>query len=101
MFLDACEFLRRFLLHVLPRGLQRIRHYGLLSNRLREARLAECRRLLATPSPAQTRMTTRLDYRDRFAQLTGRSLRDCPVCRQGQMVCIECFLPGALSRAPP
>ncbi|MGF6998822.1 IS91 family transposase [Paraburkholderia sp. GAS32] len=100
MRLHAHEFLRRFLLHVLPHGLQRIRHYGLLSNRLRATRIAACRHLLGVP-PAEIRMTSRPDYRDRYAQLTGRSLRDCPVCRRGHMVCVECLLPGASPRAPP
>jgi hypothetical protein len=100
MRLHAYEFLRRFLLHVLPHGLQRIRHYGLLSNRLRVTRIAACRHLLGAP-PAEARTTPRPDYRDRYAQLTGRSLGDCPVCRHGHMVCVECLLPGALPRAPP
>ena len=46
MTLDGSEFLRRFLLHVLPSGFVRIRHYGLLSNRLRQERVATCRALL-------------------------------------------------------
>ena len=46
MTLDACEFLRRFMQHVLPRGFVKIRHYGLLANRFREARLQASRRLL-------------------------------------------------------
>ena len=46
MSLDAVEFLRRFLQHVLPKGFVKIRHYGLLANAQREARLALCRRLL-------------------------------------------------------
>jgi hypothetical protein len=100
MRLHAHEFLRRFLLHVLPHGLQRVRHYGLLSNRLRVTRIAACRHLLGA-QPAEARTTARPDYRDRYAQLTGRSLRDCPVCRRGHMVCVECLLPGALPRAPP
>ncbi|MCP3728124.1 IS91 family transposase [Paraburkholderia sp. CNPSo 3272] len=100
MRLDAYEFLRRFLLHVLPHGLQRIRHYGLLINRLRETSLSTCCRLLDAPLP-ETRTTLRPDYRDRYVQLTGRSLRDCPVCKDGHMVCIEYLLPGAPPRAPP
>jgi hypothetical protein len=82
MRLDSPEFIRHFLLHVLPRGLQRIRHYGFLSNRRRETGLAECRRLLEVISPPATATATdepRPDYRDRYARLTGRSLRDCPV----------------------
>lgn len=50
MTLSAAEFLRRFLLHVLPRGFMRIRHYGVLANCHREAKLARCRALLAVPS---------------------------------------------------
>jgi hypothetical protein len=46
MTLEALEFLRRFLLHQLPRGLQRIRQYGLLTNRRRTTQLARCRQLL-------------------------------------------------------
>ena len=51
MTLDGAEFLRRFLLHVVPRGFMRIRHYGLLANRVRAKNLATCRRLLAEASP--------------------------------------------------
>ena len=51
MTLDADEFIRRFLLHVLPDGFHRIRHYGYLANGQRAAKLALCRRLLAAPAP--------------------------------------------------
>jgi hypothetical protein len=83
MTLDAVEFLRRFVQHVLPGGFVKVRHYGLLANRCRAARLAECRRLLlaahvvaglaaggaARPEPARPRCCaqcggTRLVYRD-------------------------------------
>jgi hypothetical protein len=101
MRLAAPEFVRRFLLHVLPPGFQRIRHYGLLANRHRAAKLARCRQLLAAPAPVVTLAAAPLDYRDRYQQLTGKSLRDCPQCGQGHMVCIDTFLPGALPRGPP
>src|SRR5436190_187807 len=52
MTLGADEFIRRFLLHVLPDGFHRIRHYGYLANGGRAAKLAHCRRLLAVPEPA-------------------------------------------------
>ena len=52
MTLGADEFIRRFLLHVLPDGFHRIRHYGYLANGGRAAKLAHCRRLLAIPEPA-------------------------------------------------
>lgn len=51
MTLTATEFLRRFLLHVLPRGLMRIRHYGFMANRFRQEKLDLCRTLLDCPSP--------------------------------------------------
>jgi hypothetical protein len=101
MRLDAQEFVRRFLLHVLPTGFQRIRHYGLLANRYRQIKLEHCRRLLAAPAPVVELPDAALDYRDRYLRLTGVSLRDCPHCGRGQMVRIETFLPGSLPRGPP
>jgi hypothetical protein len=101
MHMDVHEFIRRFLLHVLPRGLQRIRHYGLLSNRLRESRLTTCRQLLGVAPVSETSCASQSDYRDRYAKLTGRSLHECPVCTRGRMLCIERLLPGAAPRAPP
>lgn len=101
MCVDALEFIRRFLLHVLPAGLQRIRHYGLLANRHRAEKLLRCRALLAVPAPVVDLPHEPLDYRDHYQQLTGRSLRDCPQCGQGHMVCIETFLPGNGARGPP
>jgi hypothetical protein len=100
MRLHAHEFIRRFLLHVLPSGFQRIRHYGLLANRYREVRLKQCRDLLAAPAPVVVPLDAE-DYRDRYQRLTGASLRDCPHCGHGQMVRIETFLPGTLPRGPP
>jgi len=101
MQLDAQEFIRRFLLHVLPPGFQRIRHYGLLANRHREAKLGRCRQLLAVPAPVAELTEELLDYRDHYERLTGLSLRDCPQCGRGQMVCIESLLPQTLARGPP
>lgn len=101
MQLAAEEFIRRFLLHVLPSGFQRIRHYGFLANRYRAVKLDRCRQLLAEPAPLISLPDAPLDYRDRYQLLTGKSLRDCPQCGQGHMVCIETFLPGAMPRGPP
>ncbi len=101
MRLPADEFIRRFLLHVLPSGFQRIRHYGLLGNRSREAKLERCRQLLNAPAPEPTPTRESEDYRDRYQRLTGVSLRDCPLCKQGRMICIETWLPGSAPRGPP
>ena len=85
MTLSADEFIRRFLCHVLPAGLQRIRYYGFLGSRRRQEKLALCRRLLGMP-PAVPPPTAERDYRDRFEDLAGCSLRQCPRCRRGEMV---------------
>ncbi len=59
MTLSADEFIRRFLLHVLPNGFQRIRYYGFLGNRYRQQKLDQCRRLLGMPSPVSCPQTGR------------------------------------------
>ncbi len=94
MTLEAEEFIRRFLLHVLPDGFQRIRYYGLLGNRYREEKLARCRQLLGMSACPPTSDESK-DYRDRYEELTGCSLRECPVCHQGRMVTVAILLPGA------
>jgi hypothetical protein len=101
MTLAADEFIRRFLLHVLPDGFNRIRSSGWLANCHRAAQLATCRRLLGVEQPVAALPTPGEDYRDRYLRLTGRSLRDCPVCGKGHMVRIEGGVPGILPRAPP
>jgi hypothetical protein len=91
MTLTADEFIRRFLLHALPTGMQRIRYYGLLGNRHRAENLKRCRDLLNMPSktttpeePAEPR-----DYRSRYEALTGKSLHQCPACQEGCMQLVE------------
>jgi hypothetical protein len=99
MTLQADEFIRRFLLHVLPDGFQRIRHYGFLAHRYRKAKLALCRQLLGAALTAVVQPQDQPDYRDLYEKLTGRSLRDCPVCHAGHMVVIA-ILPAS-GRPPP
>jgi hypothetical protein len=101
MTLAAGEFIRRFLLHVLPSGLKRIRYYGFLGNRYRAEKLARCRQLLQMrpPVPATPTAPVSRDYRDRYEALTGRSLHRCPRCQQGRMRIIEALAPASI--APP
>ena len=94
MRLDAHEFLRRFLLHVLPDGFQRIRHYGFLANGHRRAKLAAIRRLLAV-SPAST--ASAVDDEPTTRDLAEPNL-PCPCCG-GTMTIVE-ILPGS-NRRPP
>ena len=92
MSVSADEFIRRFLLHALPPGFQRIRYYGFLANCLRAARLGLCRRLLAAPTADL--LPRAADYRDFYLQLTGINLRLCPRCGIGAL--IRLALPGPL-----
>jgi hypothetical protein len=89
MTLSADEFIRRFLLHVLPNGFQRIRYYGFLGNRYRQEKLDRCRRLLGMHMPDQHPVVSaEEDYRDRYEDLTDSSLRQCPQCQCGRMVLV-------------
>ena len=97
MTLEVGEFIRRFLLHVLPDGFQRIRYYGFLGNRYREQKLALCRKLLEMPAPEPPALEAAKDYRERHEKLTGTSLWHCPVCHQGRMLVIE-ILPRSSHR---
>ncbi len=83
MTLSTDEFIRRFLLHVLPRGYQRIRQFGLLANRRRRVQLARCRQLLGTAAQATAPLPT--DYKSLYQTVTGESLVHCPACRTGNM----------------
>ena len=78
MTLLADAFIRRFLLHTLPEGFHRIRHYGFLANGHRAAKLALIRKILAVEPLAPTPIAT--DYRERTKQLTGHDLDICPCC---------------------
>jgi hypothetical protein len=99
MTVSADEFIRRFLLHVLPEGFHRIRYYGFLGNRHRTQKLARCRELLRMPALQPSDDQLEEDYRDHFEELTGVSLTQCPACRQGLMVIVETF-DGITTRPP-
>ncbi len=90
MTLPSGEFIRRFLIHVLPDGFHRIRYFGFLGNCHRVRKLALCRDLLGM-APAGAAADPPVDYRDRFEALTGQSLRECPHCHTGIMVVIDCI----------
>src|ERR1035438_5520652 len=82
MTLDAVEFIRRFLLHILPAGFVRIRQFGFLANRARREKLALCRALLGAPSaPPRSPLA---EEQDRKADE-----KQCPVCRTGHMILIR------------
>jgi hypothetical protein len=86
MTLDAQEFIRRFLLHVLPDGFMRIRHFGFLANRAKKHALPQCRKLLGL-SPALAEMPKR-SAQDLLRELTGIDLSRCPSCKLGTMIVV-------------
>jgi hypothetical protein len=98
MTLAAEEFIRRFLLHVLPQGFQRIRYYGFLGNRYRKEKLARGRQLLGMPPYPGPVAAPPAPYQERYEALTGVSLGQCPVCQQGHMRVIA-ILPRSCARA--
>jgi len=97
MTLDAGEFIRRYLLHVLPRGFVRIRHFGWLANTHREQKLALCRKLLGVDQPEQQQEASAEALETSSASLISASFTICPACGQGRMAVIEIIDP---MRAP-
>jgi hypothetical protein len=87
--ITALEFLRRFLRHVTPPGLCRIRHYGFLSNRCKEQQLPRCRALLGQPPPSAPMPPDVVALVLRF---TGIDVTRCPHCQQGRLVVMERIL---------
>ncbi len=95
MILSAEELIRRFLLHILPKGFMRIRHYGFLANRCREAKLAQIRQAIGQ-AKEQARETEPAE--------SAHALYRCPHCREGRLRTVAIMTPQArLNRAhaPP
>ena len=90
MALDYPEFIRRFLMHVLPKGLMRIRHYGLLANRCRQKSLNLIRKILATPAPAKSENTG-----------NEPATYPCPKCHKGQLIAKHKITPAPLAHPLP
>jgi Putative transposase/Transposase zinc-binding domain len=87
MTLTALEFVRRLLLHVLPTGFHRIRHYGILANCHRQAKLALCRQLLGSGPAAEPELAEETrEPRESLSSITPT--RVCPVCGAGRMIVI-------------
>ena len=98
MTLDANEFMRRFLIHVLPKGFRRIRHFGFLANACCVQKLARIRTALDVPNP-EPRVKPK-DYRERYALLTGKRPDICPCCG-GRMVDVDSRPPRSPPRPKP
>jgi hypothetical protein len=92
MTLESSEFIRRFLMHVLPSGFMRIRHYGFLANRYRKEKLETCRRLLGCDEPTKSQDDVGLPAREPKEQADDTQAEiSCPVCKTGRMQIIDSF----------
>lgn len=98
MTLEAGEFIRRFLLHVLPDRFVKIRHYGLLGNRSRAKKIERCRQLLAVEhkQPEEKSET----WQERLLRLAGVDVIKCPACGERSMKTVEVIQP-ARCKGPP
>ena len=96
MILEAQEFIRRFLLHILPDGFMRIRHFGFLANRAKKHALAQCRKLLKLDAALPE--IPKKSAHDLLLELTGIDLNRCPSCHQGTMIVVAELPP--ISRSP-
>jgi hypothetical protein len=99
MTVDAEEFIRRFLLHVLPDRYVKIRHFGLLANRKRKCHIALCRMLLGSER-TETIKDEPKTWQELMLEVSGVDVTRCPVCRKGRMVTIEVLHQGNCNGPP-
>jgi Putative transposase/Transposase zinc-binding domain len=97
--LNAHEFIRRFLLHVLPSGFMRIRHFGFLANRSKKHALSHCRQLLGVSAPAANLAPK--SALELMRELTGVDLSRCPYCHRGTLIVIQPLPAAASTPLPP
>lgn len=100
MTLPAVEFLQRFFRHVLPSGFVRIRHYGLLANGVKRARLARARAALGAATPAPPVPSVEKTWLELFVEVTGRDPLRCPACRKGRLTLVA-EIPPHRAASPP
>lgn len=94
--------IRRFLLHVLPRGFVRIRHYGLTSSRDKQVRLDRCRQALDQPSPPKPSPELQETLTDFWRRVAACDLERCPACQHGTLRLVAILSPTRPSaRGPP
>ena len=99
MKLEASEFIRRFLLHVLPEKFVKVRYYGLLANRKSDTMLSRCRRLLACSSKPKKGSPSET-WQEFLLRTCGLDLLTCPYCKKGRMIKKEVLLPVRCNSPP-
>ena len=98
MTLKADEFIRRFLLHVLPHRFVRIRHFGLLANRNRKDNIALCHKMMG--GKKATKEKKREPWQEQLLRISGIDVTICPVCQKGKMQRIEILSPHRCNGPP-
>ena len=89
MTLEAGEFMRRFLLHVLPDNFYKIRYYGILSSRNKKTKLTQCRQILGVKESNVEETGASKNWKEILYELTGVNIDQCPECKKGRMIPIE------------
>jgi hypothetical protein len=97
--LEAFEFIRRFLLHVLPNQFVKIRYYGILSHRSRKGKLHRCKKLLGVLISEDSKRVLKETWQDLLARITGIDPRVCPYCGKGKMIQRETLSPCSIGLA--
>jgi hypothetical protein len=100
MTLKADEFIRRFLLHVLPERYVRIRHFGLLGNRNRKDNIAACRKIIGGAKTATKENTSKETWQEQLLRICGIDVTACPVCQKGRMFRIALLHPLRCNSPP-
>jgi hypothetical protein len=93
MTLQNEEFIRRFLLHVLPPRYVRIRHFGLLANRNRKNHLALWRQIFAVGKTVTKKNARQETWQEQLLRICGIEVTACPVCQNGKMRTLALLLP--------
>ena len=93
MMLQTSEFIRRFLLHVLPARFVRIRHFGLLANRNRKDNIVLCRKILGGCKTATKEKVMKETWQEQLFRICGIDVTTCPVCQKGKMFRMAPLLP--------
>jgi hypothetical protein len=100
MMLKADEFIRRFLLHVLPERYVRIRHFGLLANRNRKDNITVCRKIIGAGKTVTKENTKQETWREQLLRICGIDVTACPVCQKGRMFRVALLHPLRCNSPP-
>jgi predicted Zn-ribbon and HTH transcriptional regulator len=99
MTLEADEFIRRFLLHILPDNFYKIRYYGILSSRKKKIQLTRCRQILGVKENKE--ISTTKSWKEILYELTGVDVNRCPKCKKGRMILFERIISVKATANPP